>query len=287
MAEVIKCGHKVWFMRHLSFSLFLLLVFLITGVRADDFGAMPPDIARIKQRGELVVAMYHEDVPLFCMRNSNNELTGIDIEIARDIAEKLGVKLTLNRDSKTFDEIVRTVANRKADIGLSSLSDTLERATTVSFTTPYWSLRQALLVNRLKLSAYKDHPDFKKIELLLNQADIKIGVLEGSSYVDFAKKIFPLATIVSYPTLAQGIEDTKSAKLLAFLYDEVEVMNWNKLHPEDSLFLKSDFITRSEDTLAMAVHWQDSHLLSWLNLSIRQSKNNFFEELKAKYSDLK
>lgn len=274
-------------MRHLSFNFFLLLIFIITGVRADDFSTMPPDIARIKKRGEMIVAMYYEDIPLFCMRDNNNELIGIDIEIARDIAKKLGVKLTLNRDSKTFDEIVRTVANRKADIGLSSLSDTLERATTVSFTTPYWSLKQALLINRLKLSAYKDHPDFKKTELLLNQAGIEIGVLEGSSYVDFAKKMFPLATIVSYPTLAQGVEDTKSAKLLAFLYDEVEVMNWNKLHPEDSLFLKSDFITRSEDTLAIAVHWQDTHLLSWLNLSIQQSKNNFLNELKAKYSEIK
>lgn len=275
-------------MRHLNFKVFVICLFFTTAwVHADDFGALPPDIARIKQRGELVVAMYFEDVPLFCMRNSNNELEGIDIEIARDIAEKLGVKLTLNRDSKTFDEIVQTVANRKADIGLSSLSDTLERATTVSFTTPYWSLRQALLINRLKLSSYKDHPNFKKIESLLNQAGIDIGVLKGSSYVDFAKKIFPLANIVSYHTIAQGIEDTKKAKLMAFLYDEVEVMNWNKTHPEDSLFLKSDFITRTEDTLAIAVHWQDSHLLSWLNLSIQQSKNNFLKELKAKYSDVK
>ena len=275
-------------MRHLSFNIFFICLILATAwVRADDFSGMPPDIARIKQRGELVVAMYFEDVPLFCMRNSNNELEGIDIELARDIAEKLGVKLTLNRDSKTFDEIVQTVANRKADIGLSSLSDTLERATGVSFTTPYWSLRQALLINRLKLSAYKDHPNFKRIELLLNQSGIDIGVLKGSSYVDFAKKIFPLATIVSYPTIADGIEDTKKAKLLAFLYDEVEIMNWNKIHPEDSLFLKSDFITQSEDTLAIAVHWQDNHLLSWLNLSIQQSKNNLLKGLKEKYSDLK
>lgn len=258
----------------------------MASVRADDFNKMPPDIARIKQRGELVVAMYYQDVPLFCMRNSKNELEGIDIEIARDLAEKLGVKLTLNRDSKTFDEVVQTVANRKADIGLSSLSDTLERATTVSFTTPYWSLRQALLINRLKLSAYKDHPDFKNIEALLNQTGIEIGVLKGSSYVDFAKKIFPLATIESYESVAQGIEDTKKAKLLAFLYDEVEIMNWNKLHPEDSLFLKADFITQSEDTLAIAVHWQDSHLLAWLNLSIQQSKNNFLKALKAKYADI-
>jgi len=272
-------------MRHLNFNIFLLaLIFITSWVRADDFGAMPPDIARIKQRGELVVAMYYEDVPLFCMRNSNNELEGIDIELAQDIAEKLGVKLTLKREAKTYDEIVQFVASRKADIGLSSLSDTLERAMTVSFTTPYWSLRQALLINRLKLSSYKDHPYFKKIELLLNQPGIEIGVLKGSSYVDFAKKMFPLASIKSYDNIAQGIEDTKKSKLLAFLYDEVEIMNWNKLHPEDSLFLKSDFITQSEDTLAIAVHWQDSHLLTWLNLSIEQSKNNLLKKLKDKYS---
>lgn len=275
-------------MRHLSFNVFLFwLVFTTAWVHADSLGAMPPDIVRIKQRGELVVAMYYEDVPLFCTRNNNNELVGIDIEIARSIAEKLGVKLTLNRNSKTFDEIVQTVASRKADIGLSSLSDTLERATTVSFTTPYWSLRQALLINRLKLSAYKDHPDFKKIESLLNQPGIEIGVLKGSSYVDFAKKIFPLATIISYETIAEGIENTKKAKLLAFLYDEVEVMNWNNVHPEDSLFLKSDFLTQTEDTLAIAVNWQDSHLLSWLNLFIQQSKINFLKELKSKYAETK
>ena len=272
-------------MRHLSFS-FLLLVFSIASVCADDFSVMQPDIARIKQRGELVVAMHYEDVPLFCMHDSNNELVGIDIEIAQDIAKKLGVKLVLNRDSKTFDEIVQAVANRKADIGLSSLSDTLERATIVSFTTPYWSLRQALLINRLKLSAYKDHPDFKKIDFLLDQSGIEIGVLKGSSYVDFAKKLFPSATIVSYDSLTQGIEDTKKAELLAFLYDEVEIMNWNKTHPEDSLFLKTDFITQTEDTLAIAVHWQDSHLLDWLNLFIRQSKNNFIKKLKVKYADI-
>jgi ABC-type amino acid transport substrate-binding protein len=272
-------------MRHLNFKTFLLLLFITGWVQAENLSSMPPDIARIKQRGELVVAMYFEDVPLFCMRNSSNELMGVDIEIAQDIAEKLGVKLILNRNSKTFDEVVEAVVQRKADIGISSLSDTLERATSVSFTTPYWSLRQALLINRLKLSAYKDHPDFKEIELLLNQTGIEIGVIKGSSYVDFAKKSFPLATIVTYDTLAQGVEDTKKAKLLAFLYDEVEVLNWNKIHPEDSLFLKSDFITQSEDTLAIAVHWQDTHLLSWLNLSIQKSKNSFLKNLKTKYAN--
>jgi ABC-type amino acid transport substrate-binding protein len=93
-----------------------------------------------------------------------------------------------------------------------------------------------------------------------------------------------LAEIVSYENLAQGIEDTKKSNILAFLYDEVEIKNWNKKYPEDSLFLKMDFITQSIDTLAIATHWQDSHLLSWLDLYITKSKENFLKKLTTKYT---
>ncbi len=268
-------------MRHLSFNCFLLLIIISAWTHADE----PPDIARIKQRGELIVALYYEDVPPFYMHNANNELVGIDIDMARDIAEKFGVTLKLNRDSKTYDEIIQTVANHQADIGISALSDTLERAKSVRFTTPYWSLKQALLINRLKLSAYKNHPDFKKTELLLNQNGIRIGVIKGSSYIDFAKKLFPHADIISYDTLTNGIEDTKKANNLAFLYDEVEIRNWNTLHPEDSLYLKTDFITQSVDTLAIAVRWQDTHLLAWLDLFIEKSKGNFLKKLHTTYTN--
>lgn len=268
-------------MRHISFKFLLLLLLLIgSTVQADE----PPDIARIKQRGELVVAMYYEDVPPFYMHDANNQLVGIDVEIAHDIANKLGVKLKLNRDSKTYDEIVQTVVNQQADIGLSALSDTLERAKIVRFTKPYWSLKQALLINRLKLPAYKNHPNFKKPELLFNQKGIRIGVIKGSSYIEFAKKLFPLADIVSYDTLAQGVDDTKKANILAFLYDEVEIKNWSKLYPEDSLFLKTDFVTQGVDTLAIAVRWQDTHLLAWLELFIEKSKDNFLKQLNTKYT---
>jgi polar amino acid transport system substrate-binding protein len=281
----IKCGYKVWSMRHLSFSILLLaLIFITAWGHADDVGIIPPDIARIKQRGELIVALYYDDVPPFYMHDTNNELVGIDIDIAKDIAEKLGVTLKLNRSAKTYDEVIQTIATQQADVGISALSDTLERAKSVRFTRPYWSLKQALLINRLKLSAYKNHPDFKKSELLLNQKGIRIGVIKGSSYIDFAKKLFPQADIISYDSLTQGVEETKKAKNIAFLYDEVEIMNWNKLHPEDSLFLKTDFITQSVDTLAIAVRWQDTHLLAWLDLFIEKSKDNFLKQLNTKYN---
>lgn len=272
-------------LKHIIKYFFLCLSILTFSAYADEKSAISPDMQRIKDSGILTVAMYFEDVPPFAMRDKDNKFIGIDVDIAHDIAKKLGVKVVFNREPKTYDEIVQYVFERKADIAISSLSDTLARAMTVRFSKPYWSVKQALLINRLKLSTYKHHPDFKNIKMLLNQKDIRIGVIEGSSYVDFAKKDFPLAEIVLYKKSEDGVIATKQSKIMAFLYDETEVMNWVKKNPEDSLYLRPHFLKESDDTLAIAVQWQDEQLLHWLNLYIEKSKGNFFKQLQKKYTE--
>lgn len=252
---------------------------------ADESPDISPDIKRIQDNGKLVVAMYFEDVPPFAMHTKDNEFVGIDVDLAKDIAEKLGVTVEFNRNPKTYDEIVQYVFEKKADIAISSLSDTLPRAKWVKFSNPYWSVKQALLINRLKLSTYKNHPDFKNIKVLLNQKNIRIGVIEGSSYVNFAKRDFPKAEIMLFKKSAEGIAATKNNKLMAFLYDETEVMNWVKQYPEDSLFLRPHLLQESDDTLAIAVQWQDQQLLHWLNLYIEKAKGNFLKQLRKKYTD--
>jgi ABC-type amino acid transport substrate-binding protein len=265
---------------------FLLLMTFSVSVYAKTEITISADMQRIKDRGKLIVAMYFEDLPPFAMHNKNNEFVGIDVDIARDIAKNLGVEVVFNREPKTYDKIIQYVFEKKADIAISSLSDTLPRAKFVRFSKPYWSVKQALLINRLKLSsAYKGHADFKQIKILLNQKNISLGVIEDSAYVDFAKKDFPLAKKVLYKNPAEGIAMTKAAKIMAFLYDETEIMNWLKKYPEDSLFLQAHVLKESEDTLAIAVQWQDEQLLHWLNLYIEKAKGNFLKQLQKKYTE--
>lgn len=262
-----------------------IAVFSFSALADEKKHAVSHDMERIKNSGKLVVAMYYEDVSPFAMHDEKGEFVGIDVDIAKDIGKKLGVEVIFNRGPKTYDEIVQYVFEKKADIAISSLSDTLPRAKLVRFSKPYWSVKQAMLINRLKLSTYKNHPDFKKIKYLLNQESIRIGVIEGSAYVDFAKKDFPEAEIVLYKKPADGINATKTNKIMAFLYDETEVMNWVKKYPEDSLFLRPHLLKESDDTLAIAVQWRDEQLLHWLNLYIEKAKGNFLKQLRKKYTD--
>src|SRR5208337_326418 len=87
--------------------------------------------------------------------DSEGRLYGVDIRLAENIAAKLGVKVEYNRNSTTFNEVVDTVARHEADIGIGSLSCTLERAKRVSFTKPYIILHQGLLINRVAAARQK------------------------------------------------------------------------------------------------------------------------------------
>jgi polar amino acid transport system substrate-binding protein len=55
-----------------------------------------PDIKTILDRGELIVAMTAGDQPPFYYVEPEGQLAGLDATLARDIASRLGVKVSFN-----------------------------------------------------------------------------------------------------------------------------------------------------------------------------------------------
>ncbi len=108
----------------------------------------PEEISEIVRRGTIVFAMTAADQkPFFYVDEVSGEFLGLDVELAYNIANKLGVRAVFNRDAQSFDAV--DVANAKADVAISKLSRTLKRAQLVLFRKPYITIRQALLRNRL------------------------------------------------------------------------------------------------------------------------------------------
>lgn len=265
-----------------SIFLFYLLISLgcpfIFNVSAGD---LSPDMKRIIKQGKIVVAMYYEDIPPFIMHDKQGNLFGYDIDLANDLGKRMGVEIEFNRKAKTFDEVVEIVANRKADIALTVLSRTLERAIKVGYSRPYVLLHQALLINRLKAAQLKIETDPVKG---LNHKDAKIGVVEGSSYVGFAKQNFPMALIIHYRTWDEVMKDVLEGKVHAGLYDEIEIENWRHSNPGAMIYIQSVIIKDRVDPIAIAMHWEDTHLRSWINLHLETiKKNGLLEKLRKTY----
>jgi len=230
-----------------------------------------PGIERIKKKGTLVVAMYFEDVPPFFVTKSDGAITGIDADIARLIADMMDVKLVFNRDAKTFNKLVTLVAERKADLAISVLSRTVERAYYVNFTEPYITMSQALILNRLLLARIKVG---KNIVASIDLPQSVIGVVKGSSYVEYANALFAHAQVRKYETWKEVEKDVLNAKILAGLYDEIEVKHLLKTQESATLYIKPVVLHGVSDDISIAVNYEDAHLLQWLNVFIDTIKKN-------------
>ncbi|QOV20821.1 transporter substrate-binding domain-containing protein [Blautia liquoris] len=77
---------------------------------------------------------YHED----------NKITGIDVDMAQAVADKIGRKLKI--EDMDFDSVTPAVTSGKADIGVAGISVTKDRLKNVDFTDSYATSKQVIIV---------------------------------------------------------------------------------------------------------------------------------------------
>lgn len=230
----------------------------------------PPEIQRIKDRGVLLVGMYAKDVKPFIFRDKAGALVGHDVEMARQIADALGVKVQIDRSATSFNGLIDLVAGNKVDIGISLISRTLARAQKVLFSDPYIVLRPTLLMNRLTVSRYR--VDLTDPLRSLGPAHIRAAEQKGNSYVGFAKTILPNAEIREYGDWDQVMAAVLHGDVDVAFRDEIGVRNYIAGVPEASIQMQMFTLDDDKyaDSLAIALPPESSHLRLWLNLFLDQ-----------------
>ena len=76
--------------------------------------------------------------------HDSGEIVGIDVEIARAIAEKMG--MTLEVEDIAFDSIIPEIQSGKADIGVAGMTVDEDRLQNVDFSDPYTTSSQVIIV---------------------------------------------------------------------------------------------------------------------------------------------
>ncbi|OXJ22618.1 amino acid ABC transporter substrate-binding protein [Burkholderia sp. HI2714] len=230
-------------------------------VQMTDGRLLAPEFARIIGRGELVVAVLGVDQPPF-FEERNGKLEGLDIDLAREMANKLHVKVRFNRGARTFDDAVNLLARGQADIAVSKLSRTLTRATVIAFSSPYLRLNRALLLNRVKFAQLANG---RSVPAVVRSFDGSIGVVSNSSYAGYVMNDFPRAQVRSYPTWNDVHKALNTGEITAAYRDEFEVKRVLKVDPTASLNLRVVTLRDLEDTFAIGVNVNAPALLSFVN----------------------
>jgi ABC-type amino acid transport substrate-binding protein len=232
-----------------------------------DGRQLAPDIARIVNRGELVVSMLAADNPPFFSVNKSGDLVGTDVDLAKLIAKELGVPVRFDRSSKTFDGVADQVAVGQADLGISRLARTLKRGQMVHFSNTYMRLGHALLINRIRFAEVAgDRP----LPEVIRNFTGTISVIAGSSWEEFGRRNFPKAKLVSYPTWTEAVDAAKKGDVVAAYRDELEVMQIVNKDPSLALTLRTVTFNDLESPLSIMVGIRDQTLLSFVNEVIAQ-----------------
>jgi len=249
------------------------------------------DIEKIVAKGTIVVAAYSNDLPPFIFKNADGSLGGLDVELAQDIAKRLGVSLVFERPTDNFNALADLIMARKADVIISAFSITPKRAMKIHFTADYLRLHKALMVNRLKTAELLENS--QNIGAL-NKEFVVIGANEGSVYADLARELFPKATIKLYKSHRLGSADMLAGQIHGYLCDQTcadsynHPREWHKTQPPANwgLMIRTITLSEGDDPIAMATHYDDRAVNAWLNIYLSQIKaDGSLERLVKKYID--
>lgn len=93
------------------------------------------ELEKVKAAGKLVIGV-EGTYPPFTYHDDNGELTGLDVELGKALAEKLGVEVEFQEAA--WDSLLIGIDTGRFDTVINSVSITDERAEKYDFSDPYY-----------------------------------------------------------------------------------------------------------------------------------------------------
>lgn len=149
---------------------------------------------------------------------------GIDMEIAKLLADELGKELVI--ENMDFDAVCLSVSQQKCDIAMAGLTINEEREEYVTFTNPYYSASQRLIVpsDNTTFDDCKSADDVAALLAKTGKSD-KIGVQAGTTgqyYVEGSEDWdFPglPAECVTYKSGSLAVQDMLNGNITYVIID--------------------------------------------------------------------
>lgn len=185
------------------------------------------------------------------------EIVGVDVEIAKKIAEKTGKELEIK--DTDFDSLINEVKTGKADFAAAGLSITPERLEEVDFSVEYAVSKQVIIVKKDNDAETIEDFNGKKVAVQLGTvADL---VLSDEN---------PEIELVQHKKYLLAVEDLKADKVDAIVLDSLpaeEIINKNP----DFKILEKELLT---DKYGIAVQKGNTELLNDINAVLKDLMDN-------------
>jgi ABC-type amino acid transport substrate-binding protein len=229
-------------------------------------------LEEIKAAGKIVVGTSTDYPPyeFHLLSDLENEMVGIDIDIAEAIAANLNVKLEIKDIvfSKLFDELIAG----RIDLALAGLSPTESRSRIVDFSIPYYQAMQNMLIRA---------EDMDKIKLLEDLRGKVVGTQKGSIQEDMARNSITGAIFFLHEDIAGLVSALRQKQVNAVILEKPVADAYSSMN-KDLLNLECDTESLPLGS-AVAVRKGDDDLLKRVNQVLKKliEENKITEFIEA------
>ena len=178
--------------------------------RDEEVSADDTSLEDLKSRGKFILGL-DDSFPPMGFRDEDNEIVGVDIDLAAEVCKRMGVELVvqpIDWDSKELE-----LTSGKIDCIWNGMTVTDDRVAAMFLTKPYLDNRQVIIVE-----------EGSKISQVSYLAGKTVGLQKGSS----AREAFDanaiaseVKDVVEYEDNVEAFLDLQAGRIDALLVDEV------------------------------------------------------------------
>lgn len=239
-------------------SLVIIAVMMLTlcacGSKASDNAEASDAAFSTVNKGVLTMATNAYFPPYEFYEGS--DIVGIDAEIAKAVADKLGLELKI--EDMEFDSIITAVSTGKADMGLAGMTVTEERKQNVNFSDTYATGVQVVIV--------PEGSDIASIDDLYNGK--KIGVQLATTGDIYCSDDFGSDNVEQYNKGNDAVMALISGKVDAVVIDNEPAKSYVAAN-EGLKILDTEYVT---EEYAAALNKENTALLDAVNGALKELK---------------
>ena len=185
-------------------------IVLVAIVAAASRAAADDALSRLRARGTL---RWGGDVQggepyVFQDPRDGRRLTGFEVEIARGLARRLGVRAEFVQND--WQTLIPSLERGDFDVALNGIEVTPARRARVAFTRPYYAFAETLVVRR----------DDGAVRGLVDLRGERVGTLEGSLALDLVRAAAGVEAVL-YEGVEEPYLDLERGRVRAVLLDNI------------------------------------------------------------------
>jgi polar amino acid transport system substrate-binding protein len=225
-------------------------------------------IEQIAKRGVIKVGM-DVFVP-WAMKDKKGELIGFEIDIAKKLAEDMGVKVEFVPTK--WSGIIPALITGKFDVLIGGMTITTKRNQKINFTRPYYYTEQGLMAHKQKAAGFKVS-DF-------NRSDVTIAARLGSTAAIAAKQKFPKAKIRLFDDEPAAVQELRNGNVHAMVSAQ-PLPSSTALEYPDTIMVYDEVMML--EAIGIGVRKGDHETLNLINNWIEINRNNGWIQSKYAY----